>query len=91
MFDLFLCMLDIFSCRLLTFSRFFFSKILFRNANRVLNGLGPDQELCSVGPDPGNTRPRSAVRNVSGCRYVSDCRPRNREFDPDPVPYFRGD
>ena len=29
--------------------------------------------------------------NVSGYRYVSDCRSRGREFDPGPVPYFRGD
>ena len=35
--------------------------------------------------------PRSAVGNVSGYRYVSDCRSRGREFDPGPVPYFRGD
>ena len=27
--------------------------------------------------------------NVSGYRYVSDCRSRGREFDPVPVPYFR--
>ena len=37
------------------------------------------------------TRPRSAVGNVSGYRCVSDCRSRGREFDPCPVPYFRGD
>ena len=37
------------------------------------------------------TGPRSAVRNVSGYRCVSDCRSRGREFDPGPVPYFRGD
>ena len=35
--------------------------------------------------------PRSAVGNVSGYRYVSDCRSRGGEFDPGPVPYFRGD
>ena len=33
----------------------------------------------------------SAVGNVSDCRYVSDCRSRGSEFDPGPVPYFRGD
>ena len=38
-----------------------------------------------------STRPRSAVGNVSGYRCVSDCRSRGREFDPGPVPYFRGD
>ena len=37
------------------------------------------------------TRPRSAVGNVSGYRCVSDCRSRGLEFDPGPVPYFRGD
>ena len=37
------------------------------------------------------TRPRSAVGNVSGYKCVSDCRSRGREFDPGPVPYFRGD
>ena len=36
-----------------------------------------------------HTGPRSAVGNVSGYRYVSDCRSRGREFDPGPVPYFR--
>ena len=35
--------------------------------------------------------PRSAVGNVSGYRCVSDCNSRGREFDPGPVPYFRGD
>ena len=35
--------------------------------------------------------PHSAVGNVSGYRCVSDCRSRDREFDPGPVPYFRGD
>ena len=33
----------------------------------------------------------SAVGNVSGCRYMSDCTFRGPEFDPGPVPYFRGD
>ena len=37
------------------------------------------------------TGPRSAVGNVSGNRCESDCRSRGREFDPAPVPYFRGD
>ena len=35
--------------------------------------------------------PRSAVGNVPGYRCVSDCRSRGRQFDPGPVPYFRGD
>ena len=34
---------------------------------------------------------RVAVSNVSGLRCVSDCRSRGREFDPGPLPYFRGD
>ena len=29
--------------------------------------------------------------NVSGNSCESDCRSRGREFDPGPVPYFRGD
>ena len=37
------------------------------------------------------TGPCSAVGNVSGNRWESDCRFRGREFDPGPVPYFRGD
>ena len=37
------------------------------------------------------TRPSSAVGNVSGYRCVPDCHSRGREFDPGPVPYFRGD
>ena len=37
------------------------------------------------------TGPCSAVGNVSGHRCESDCRSRGREFDPSPVPYFRGD
>ena len=37
------------------------------------------------------TGPRSAVGNVSGYRCETDCRSRGREFDPGPVPYFRGD
>ena len=39
----------------------------------------------------GNTGPPSAAGNVSGYRCVSDCNSRGREFDPGPVPYFRGD
>ena len=38
-----------------------------------------------------STRPRSAVGNVSGYRCEADCRSRDRELDPGPVPYFRGD
>ena len=46
------------------------------------------QDLFSLDTKTG---PRSAVGNVSGYRCVSDCRSRGREFDPGPVPYFRGD
>ena len=35
--------------------------------------------------------PHSAVGNVSGNRWESDCRSKGSEFDPGPVPYFRGD
>ena len=37
------------------------------------------------------TGPHRAVGNVSGNRCESDCRSRGWEFDPSPVPYFRGD
>ena len=37
------------------------------------------------------THIENRVGNVSGYRCVSDCRSRGREFDPGPVPYFRGD
>ena len=51
--------------------------------------------MCAVWSEPllvtRITGPRSAVGNVSGNRYESDCRSRGREFDPGPVPYFRGD
>ena len=50
-----LCMLGNFSCfccRLLTFfSKLTFSKNFFRNTIRVSNGLDPDQDRHSVGPD----------------------------------------
>ena len=29
--------------------------------------------------------PRSTVSNVSGCRYLSDCRSRGREYDTGPL------
>ena len=50
----------------------------------VQNELRRHRMLCMTGP-------RSAVGNVSGYRCMSDCRSRGREFDPGPVPYFRGD
>ena len=39
----------------------------------------------------GITGRRRAVRNVSGCRWESDCRSRVCEFEPNQVPYFNGD
>ena len=50
------------------------------------NNKGTDQSACMH-----MTGPRSAVGNLSGNRCESDCRSRGREFDPGPVPYFRGD
>ena len=38
-----------------------------------------------------NTGPRGAVVNMSGCRYLSDCRSSGRKFDSSPVQYFCGD
>ena len=35
-----------------------------------------------------DTRPCSAVGNMSGCRYVSDYRSRGHKFDPGPVTLF---
>ena len=55
----------------------------------LLNCTTFDTFLNSTGTKV--TGPRSAVGNVSGYRCVSDCRSRGREFDPGPVPYFRGD
>ena len=40
---------------------------------------------------PCRTGPRSTVVHVSGYNCESDCRSRDREFDPGLVPYFRGD
>ena len=37
------------------------------------------------------TGPHSAVGNVSSNRCKSAYKSRGREFDPGPVPYFRGD
>ena len=67
---------------------------------RIPNGLTRDdpssmpQSLPLVSKQISNhhkTGPRSTVGNVSGYRCVSDCRSRGHEFDPGPVPYFRGD
>ena len=46
---------------------------------------------CDPGFQAGPAGPRSAVDILSGYRCMSDCRSRGREFDPGPVPYFRGD
>ena len=50
--------------------------------------LGIFNSSNSMSKLPGRV---AAVGNVSGYRCVSDCRSRGREFDPGPVPYFRGD
>ena len=47
--------------------------------------------VSSSEPQPSLTVPSSAVGNVSGNSYESDCRSRGREFDPCSVPYFSGD
>ena len=68
------------------------------NKNNVLNEMFYQMPIYvqvlnasnSISRDNG-TGLRSAVRNVSGYRCVSDCRSRGGEFDPGPVPYFRGD
>ena len=49
------------------------------------------ENIRLIARTPLVTGPRSAVGNVSGYRCVSDCRSRGHEFDPGPVPYFRGD
>ena len=58
----------------------------------VAHIVDPFQSGCKTRSHTANRAgPRSAVGNVSGYRCVSDCRSRGREFDPGPVPYFRGD
>ena len=52
---------------------------------------GVSKGTCTLCTHSKQPPPRSAVGNVSGYRCVSDCRSRGREFDPGPVPYFRGD
>ena len=49
------------------------------------------QKRKKANPNNFGTELRSAVGNVSGYRCVSDCSSRGHEFDPGPVPYFRGD
>ena len=63
-------------------------KIIFVSANNVDRDEMSHYSAHHLGLHIG---PRSAVGNVSGYRCVSDCRSRGREFDPGPVPYFRGD
>ena len=50
-----------------------------------------DQAEVGTPSHVSNARSRSPVGNVSGYRWVSDCRSRGREFVPGPVRYFRGD
>ena len=53
--------------------------------------LSPTSLINPIEHEHSCTVPRSAVGNVSGNRCESDCKSRGREFDPGPVPYFRGD
>ena len=62
------------------------------SSDKVFNGENLVTTLVpSFLAHQSRTGPRSAVGNVSGYRCVSDCNSRGREFDPGPVPYFRGD
>ena len=71
----------------LNFIRSRFTYETFQKANNK----GADRYLLLYRMIVSIPGPRSAVGNVSGYRCVSDCRSRGREFDPGPVPYFRGD
>ena len=77
-------------------------KLMACEVFKIVNKLSPEyiQDMISIKTSTYNFRgerkaeitgPRSAVGNVSGYRCVSDCKSRGREFDPGPVPYFRGD
>ena len=59
-----------------------------KTATRPVYGTTPCHCLHAKWPTPGTI---AGVDNVCGCRYVSDCRSRGREFDPVPVSYFSGD
>ena len=71
--------------------------VLLLNCTKILMMFATNWLYFKIFPDSlkATTKklagPRSAVGNVSGYRSVSDCRSRGREFDPGPVPYFRGD
>ena len=67
-----------------------FVLLIYKPVNKFQSCL---EDILSSWIEPVLSRagPRSAVGNVSGYRCVSDCRSRGREFDPGPVPYFRGD
>ena len=72
------------------FLAYFFFIFLYISLKKGLsNEVTVVQCLMSCHHDEAG--PRSAVGNVSGYRCLSDCRSRGREFDPGPVPYFRGD
>ena len=59
---------------------------------QMTGALSEDYRPYSLGfITPGRLCSQTRIGNVSGYRCVSDCRSRGREFDPDPVPYFRGD
>ena len=49
-------------------NHFFFSKNYFRITVRVSNGLDPDQDICSVGPDLGpNCLQTLSADDKGGC------------------------
>ena len=66
---------------------------LFRNELNKFNktGAGMLDSIYHMPVESLSTGLRSAVGNVSGNRCKSDCKSRGPEFDPGPVPYFRGD
>ena len=63
-------------------------QIIISNDRIDISQPCPELVIESLGT---STRLGSAVGNVSDCRYLSDCRSRGPEFDPGPVPFFRGD
>ena len=70
----------------------FCNKIWFNQINPMTLGAAKLNILKKIFQECyKSTGPRSAVGNVSGNRCESDCRSRGREFNPGPVPYFRGD
>ena len=88
-----LCMLGINFSNFLSSFCWFFSKSFFSKNSFRIKGYRSGPIFCCAWSVSKVfvTGPCSAVGSVSGYRCVSDCRSRGREFDPGPVPYFRGD